>query len=171
MKLIGLTGYKQSGKDTVLQCIREIWHTKNVMRHNFADPLKQEIANACKVDIEFIEKHKPIFRTMMQWWGTDFRRNLYGSDYWVLQWGNMLNNKVTYPHVVVATDVRFVNEATIVRNLGGKLIRVTNPRTKSDGHASEVEQDALVVDKTINNVGTIQELKDKTRIVLQQLFP
>jgi hypothetical protein len=169
MKLIGLVGYKESGKDTVLKCIRELLPQHQVLRHNFADPLKQEVANALQITIDELDAKKTQFRTLLQVWGTDVRRAVYGEDYWILRWGNTLNRLPVLPDVVVATDVRFPNESKMIKDCGGHLIRIIRPGKESDGHASEREIGSLAASTIIYNTGDLAHLKAQTNIALKYL--
>lgn len=165
MKLYGITGYKQAGKDTVGQLICRCHLPLTNVRHNFADALKEEVAKACGTTVFDIEKQKPAFRTILQWWGTDFRRKMSGDNYWLIKW---LTKARTLPaSVMMCTDVRFLNEARIIKEVGGTLIRVKNDRVKSDGHASETEQDLILCDVTIDNNGSLEELEKEVKTKLK----
>lgn len=82
---------------------------------------------------------------LLQWWGTDFRREQCGSNYWVDQVRGRLIQGVN-----LITDVRFPNEADFIRENGGYTVNVT--RLNKDGsiyvdpsrpadHASETALD------------------------------
>jgi len=166
MFLLGITGLKQSGKDTVLKCIRELLPGKLIVQRNFADALKLEVAIACGVDIDFINDNKPHFRLILQGWGSDFRRQLCGDDYWINRWMIAVQQTVANPYLLVCTDVRFLNEASKVRELGGILWRVDRVEWNSDTHASEVEQASIKVDDTLHNTSTLEQLKQNTKTLL-----
>jgi len=171
-QIIGLVGKKTSGKDTVYGYIRELLETPSylVIRHAFADSLKQEIAEACGVSLEYIEQHKTVFRTILQWWGTEFRRGLFCDSYWI----DRVRMKITASDadVIVITDVRFHNEANMVREMGGKIVGISRIRTDvADHHSSEVEQETIPCDAIIHNDGTLEELRDKTRETLLKILP
>ena len=57
-------------------------------------------------------------------------------------------------------DVRFKNEAVLIKKLNGLLIRVVRPSNdiQKDFHASEVEQDEIKVDITILNNSSKEDL-------------
>ena len=55
--LIGIIGYKQSGKDTVCEMIRKILSHRKIERIAFADALKEEVSEATKQPIEFINNN------------------------------------------------------------------------------------------------------------------
>lgn len=163
MKIIAFTGYKKSGKDAAATALKQLLVPATVQQVNFADALKREVAAACGVTVAYINEHKDVFRTVLQWWGTDFRRNLHGNSYWVLKWLEAVNKLPTPPKYLICTDVRFINEAATIRTLGGIIIRVQRPEIQSDGHASETEQRELQTEFMVNNDGTLADLKTKIK--------
>lgn len=60
-------------------------------------------------------------RTLLQWWGTDYRR-WQDPDYWVKSLRCWLHNHVEAS--VVVDDVRFPNEADLIHEMGGLLVRL-----------------------------------------------
>lgn len=157
MLIIGLAGSKKSGKSTAASIIAEEC-AKIHLRCNilaFADSLKQEVAKAAGVDIKFLEEHKDNFRLILQGWGTDFRRNLNGKDYWIKQW---LNTALKFPDnsIVVCPDVRFKNELNILNELNAKVWRVVRPSDsfeELDNHPSERDLDGCSLSTLLNNKG------------------
>lgn len=166
MKILGISGKKESGKSTVAEIIKSIyadvyWRSKPTYIIAFADSLKIEVADACKVTIEDINQEKKIFRIILQWWGTDFRRNLYGDDYWLLKFANTIKSLPTNSLVIVP-DVRFHNEYEMLRKAKAKLWRVVRHNLSgapNDTHKSETELDDFKFDEIIYNNGTLEELK------------
>lgn len=79
-------------------------------------------------------------REVLQWHGTEYRRN-QDPDYWI----NRMRDHVKENPWVVIDDVRFVNEANLVFELGGLLVRVDPHNEWKPGkfadHASEVDLD------------------------------
>lgn len=99
-------------------------------------------------------------RTLLQWWGTEFRRNA-NPDYWVNKHKEEVE-KIN-PEVVLVTDMRFFNEAIYIGEYGDK-IKVINPRIAAIGNGHQSEE-ALVNydgwDATITNDGSLDDLKQK----------
>lgn len=174
MYLIGLAGKKESGKTTTANYIRDLILNVNPEAEihilNFADPLKEEVAKACEVTVDFIEKNKPKFRTILQWWGTEFRREMFGSDYWVekfLTKVKTLNNNA----IVIVGDIRFLNEVNTIRYVGGKLWKLTrkSSNTNQDSHKSETELDSVVFwDAVIDNSQSLGYLRGTISVELEK---
>lgn len=165
MKILGITGKKRSGKDTLCEILNDVPNIP-VLRRAFADPLKEEVAAMLGVSLEFLEKHKVThYRGLLQWWGTEYRRQMFSEQYWLVRMGAFIefisgNSKPN--QVLVVTDCRFPNEATYLREHGATIIKVERPSLVStDSHASEALVDTIVPDLTIVNDGTLEEFKEK----------
>ncbi|KAG1430159.1 hypothetical protein G6F57_023054 [Rhizopus arrhizus] len=92
----------------------------------------------------------------MRLWGTEYRRNYSGEDYWILrahERAEALHRK-GYRRVAI-TDVRFRNEAALGKALGGEVWRIQRPSADAQPalHQSEREVDAIEPDRVINNCG------------------
>lgn len=158
MIIIGISGKKYSGKTTLAKVIAECKSDTVII--NFADALKEEVAKACDVTVEFIEANKKDFRTILQWWGTDFRRKFNKDNYWLARWIQKCKNLTPEPKLVIAADVRFKNEADLVKQLGGYLVRVERITNVIDNHPSETELDDYKFDLVVTNNGTLEELRE-----------
>ena len=106
-------------------------------------------------------------REVMQYVGTDLFRRMY-SDVWVNSTINRIKKEGSLFSVI--TDVRFPEELEAIKNIGGKVIRLT--RGICDGHESETALDADKYDW--NNFDAIIDNKDATigqqnHMVLQML--
>lgn len=88
-------------------------------------------------------------RELLQYVGTQYIRSVRDS-YWIDLWSECVQ---AYPKAVV-TDLRFVNEAKAVRNLGGKIIKIVrvDSSTNSDSHVSETEGSLIEPDLVVGAV-------------------
>lgn len=158
-RIIGITGLKESGKDEVAKIIIDQCKNLNPVRLGFADALKEEIAAAIGLDVQYINDHKQNFRLIMQGWGTDFRRQLCNTDYWVIKLGNKLLRLSDTHHLFIVPDVRFKNEVEFIKKLDGELWRVERGQRSLDKHVSETELRDVSVDMVIENKGTLIQLR------------
>lgn len=166
--LIGLTGAAHSGKDTVAN-----WFVTNrgFKAVSFAGPLKRTISEL--FDIPLCDLHNPSKkeqvderwkkspRELMQWLGTDVIRNQVDEEFFVKQMGWRLEKMVIEEGTdVVVTDVRFNNEAELVRAFPiNYILRVDASRRlkqsplvgKTRSHATESGISDEFVDFTIDN--------------------
>lgn len=161
MKLIGLTGKKRAGKDTVAQILSTyVEKPLHFQRIGFADALKQEVRQACGITLRELEQNKEAFRLILQGWGTDFRRNLCSQDYWIDRMSLYMRRDA---ELIVIPDVRFLNEADFVLKNGGEVWRVERRPVDIDFHISESELDDYEVSAVIDNTSTIEQLKLRVR--------
>lgn len=161
--LIGLTGFRGSGKTTVAQMLQG----RGFVRMRFASPLKamllslgltqDEIDGSLKeAPCDLLNGKTP--RWAMQSLGTEWGRDLISANLWV---NVMRRNLERTPaaHVVI-DDVRFSNEVDLIHDLGGKVWRISRIGIATDVHASESGIAALSVDHELANNGPLDTLHD-----------
>lgn len=172
MRIIAITGKKYSGKTTLANLLQKATTAKTI-QIAFADSLKEEVAIACGVSVEYIEMHKREFRPILQWWGTDFRRRMNRDDYWIVK----VKNKIVEhfedgTKAIIIPDCRFKNEADYIKSIPGSwLVRVN--RMEADGiadpHLSETDMNFIKPDITITNDDSIQVLSQKARSLIDMI--
>lgn len=178
--VMGLTGYAQSGKDTAAAFLVEQGWT----RLSFADILRQSLYNLNPIidhwcsgpeDGECIAENwrvqflvdeygwdyckvqYPEIRELLQRFGTDVGRTLYGDSFWVDRVANQIVDGGKY----VISDVRFPNEAKMVHDLGGQVWRIRRDGTGAvNSHISDTGIDSLTIDGAIPNGGTLDHFRD-----------
>lgn len=100
-------------------------------------------------------------RELLQWWGTEFRRNV-DQDYWVNKVKARLAEEK--PEIALITDVRFPNEIAFIEEYG-ETIKVVRPGiTAVNEHVSEKALDHLPDSSwsaVIVNDGSLEDLKRK----------
>lgn len=138
MILIGISGKKQSGKDAVCEHLMKRFPSSE--RIAFADACKDEVCAMYRITRSYLEEHKSSFRLILQGHGTDYRRRMCGENYWIEQWLKKVSKSLA--DVVIASDVRFENEARMIHDCGGFLWQVNRPLMEyDDRHCSETELD------------------------------
>jgi len=177
--LIAFSGKKQTGKDTAADILAENSPALHFQRLNFADAVYEELAIAlwpgCKHDksclierVRFMKDNKDNFRLLLQGWGTDYRRKMFGSMYWIDIYKRRLA-AIPNDYVVLTTDVRFLNEAECIYQLGGVLIRMERVTWHDDIHQSEVELDDYPFEFVIQNNGTKEDLLKELKQTIKQI--
>jgi hypothetical protein len=147
--LIGLIGKARSGKSTVAA----YWAEKHgAVILSFALPLKILVywallrnppPGADNPDWEeLLWTHRtPFTRWLLQFIGTDIIRHLdkdFFVDSLIDEYRHDLNSRLS-----VVTDVRFLNEATAIKNNGGIIVRVVR-----EGHGDLIEAGATHISET-----------------------
>lgn len=179
--IIGLTGYAQSGKDTVANILVEKYGFE---RRAFADVIRKVLYDmnpmisgeplAIKVDVEGWDKAKqhPEVRRLLQKLGVA-ARSYIGEGVWI----NATLTEMKLDTHYVITDVRFINEAKSIQNLNGAdtlntyLWRVTRPGVGPvNAHVSETQMAEYPVDVTISNDGTLDSLDLLIKTRMQTLL-
>jgi hypothetical protein len=101
-------------------------------------------------------------RHMMQTLGTEWGRACIHPDFWVMIARAEAQRTMADGGSVVIDDMRFPNEAAMIRDLGGELWRIDRPGVSYDGdHSSEGGLEDITPDRVIVNDGTIDQLKEK----------
>lgn len=95
-------------------------------------------------------------RQILQWWG-DYRR---AQDPGYFVW-RLARELLEETDDVVITDVRFPNEAAMVRQLGGQIWQIKRPGYEAGGtgHASDTAGDEFAPDRVIRNEGGLEDLR------------
>lgn len=170
--IIGLSGYAQSGKDTIAKTLIEEYGYRRI---GFADPIREFLLRINPIlhdgrrvgewVKEFgwdITKAQTEARRLLQETGM-VAREMFGQHFWIIL--ALLDVKST--DKVVITDVRFTNEADMIKTMGGKVWRVVRPGVGPvNNHVSESDMDSYSVDHTIVNDGGLQNLQDQVRSLL-----
>lgn len=162
MNIIGLTGLKRSGKDTVAKYIYDEYDNFVILA--FADPIRDMI-RILGVDDDFINYKKESkidflnvsYRHLAQTLGTEWGRGLINDDIWL----NVLQRKInSYKNTknLIISDVRFNNEAEFIKNNNGIIIQIIRDTGNIDKHPSEKGIDDKYIDYSINNSSSISHL-------------
>lgn len=168
--IIGISGYAQSGKDTVANHLVKNY---NFVKISFADPIREAlirldpkvtIADMRGVSLasavsgmgwENVKADSPDTRELLQRMGTEVGREMFGKDFWV----NQAMLKAREHENVVFADVRFENEVEAILEASGAVWRVSKPDVEAvNRHISETSLDNYKFDKHIYNIGSLEEL-------------
>jgi dephospho-CoA kinase len=174
--IIGLSGYAQSGKDTVaeLLCLNY-----GYTRMSFAQPMRDAIytlnpivfnLNSRVADLvdEYgwdVAKANPEVRRLLQVFGTDVGRKQFGDNFWVQQAFDKLESTK-----IVFSDVRFPNEANEIIQYGGQVWRVNrHNHAPVNTHKSEHAMDNFMFKHVLYNDGTLDDLSDEVFMLAKEL--
>ena len=177
--IIGLTGYKRSGKDTVASYIHNLIPRHVfplVMKQGFADTLKKEVAEILGTSVDHLEQNKqhPLIRHLLQWYGTDYMRAEKGQDVWIQYMNDKVKDLADGQHhaCVIIPDVRFINEAEWIHANDGVVLYVERAeQVNTDNHPSEQELLKIKHDFRVHNNGTsLSRLVWEVRCVLSFIY-
>ena len=211
--IIGITGFIGAGKDTVSQLFVEQY---GCTKDSFASPLKDLCSSIFGWSRELLEgdtlqsrefRETPDLywtkklqidsftpRLALQLLGTDILRDHFHNDIWLnsLEYRLRSKNEV---NCVVISDARFVNELSLIRNLGGVVINVTRdelPDWYDYAYKANVEKHVPSIhtmktrfkhihtsewnwvgydfDYVIDNSGTMNDLRSTVKTIHKQIF-
>lgn len=193
MQVIGLCGAARSGKDEAAKGLVASGWT----RMAFADPVREGLLGVnpnitlnphitgwkrwlfpkhCRVMSlqEAVDKYGweelkklPEVRGLLQRYGTEGGRDIFGRDCWinVARVMTQFNANMYRQDKFVFTDVRFPNEVDLIHEWGGKVYRVERPGndnklTDATGnHRSEKSLNSSHWDEVVLNDGTVYDLQ------------
>jgi hypothetical protein len=165
--LIGITGKAGAGKDTVGTAIQANFGDQ-IEQLSFATPLKQALASMLGVSYDMVEgkteqsrewRELPLPgigktpRELMLSLGTEWGRDMVHGDLWVILTGRMFDRLRGHTGAYF-TDVRFDNEADMIRKLGGVVVEVrrSDDAVQSEAaaaHSSEAGINKRLIDATV----------------------
>jgi hypothetical protein len=179
-----LCGYAAAGKDTAAQVLLEECSFHRVA---FADPIKQALLaldpyvpgpeeagfvrlSELTVEHPWVEvKEYPEVRRLMQLMGTEVGRNLFDSEIWVKLAEAKLASTLSVGDTVI-TDVRFPNEARLIKKHGGTLVRISRPGFGPvNEHVSDRASENWNYDYHLVNDGGISSLQQEMKALVARL--
>jgi energy-coupling factor transporter ATP-binding protein EcfA2 len=183
MHLIAFNGVMGSGKSEAIKTLRELLgpeRADNVVLVKFASTL-YDVQEYIYGKIEPVYKRPADFvkdRKLLQWIGTEWGRGI-DQDLWVKLWhANVLQEASFNPDaIIVCDDVRFDNEAGLVKESGGVIVKLVcnfaqERITTANGiknHASEAGIGPQYVDYIVDNNSTLESYKNSLRELYQRV--
>jgi len=184
--IIGITGYKRSGKDTAAQILVDN-NTFKVERIALADVMKNFTSELLGIEVEVVETLKTMGDVKLTTWGssqTTMRTFLQSLGEGVkevtgdeLVWCRHLARQLTFGGTggYVISDIRFPFEERFFRELAEiagvpfVMMRVVRDGVGGDdNHVSEQSIGSVREDVTILNNGTIEELEEQLFATLSE---
>ena len=156
LRLIGLTGKAESGKDTAADYL--VNKNENWIKTAFAKPLKDLCINYLGLTYDDVYTHdgKAKFndfwgmtnREILQKVGTDAFRNGFHKNTWTKIMELQINKLLNEGKNVVVSDCRFDNEAELIYKLGGVVFNIERPNHNSlkDVEKSHVSENGIKKD-------------------------
>jgi hypothetical protein len=171
--VIAISGWARAGKDTIADYLVENYGYRKI---SFADPMREALyrLNPLVRDIggmvwslrqvidlagwEGAKNITPDVRTLMQRFGTEVGRELFGYDFWV----DLAFSKIDSNEKIVFADCRFQNEANATLAFGGEVWRVERTGYgPANEHNSERDLDNYNFSVVFSNSSDIQNLQNE----------
>lgn len=194
-KIIALSGWKGSGKDTAADHLIG----KGYKRYAFADILKEMVAEQYGIPLEMLHKQELKEQPLTQYpvdardkfseaihqlLAGEFREGCWtpralailegsikrsvNSSYWVNRVATMAKKDHS---PVVITDLRYRSEAELLSNIFGNdlsLVRINRFEDSPSTDPSERDLDDFNFKHVINNTGTLTELYEQVEKVINE---
>lgn len=202
MIVVGISGYKKSGKDTTALLLEKLLIDKRVAVKitHFADVLKQELCTAYPhankdlfhnpdlkdkqskeiclghcLDLNFAylavkagittgESLTP--RRVMVMWAEEYRKP-NSPTYFTDQIRKLAVRLVDDVELLLIPDCRFLVESSLIKSMGGYLIRVINDSVRVEKEDSTEREHLLMpVDDYVKNSGSLEVLRKQIKSVV-----
>jgi Deoxynucleotide monophosphate kinase len=168
--LIGINGFKRSGKNTAGTVIKT-WaetHDLRCMTVGFADRMKLSAARSLGIysaqsvndaivlmdslkesgTVDVCIPEQSIMKSMsgrefLKWFATEGHRDVFGDDFWVDHVLPLSWDDIevgSWPDILAITDLRFANEARRVKALQGVTLEIVRPGLYADSDGHGSEQ-------------------------------
>lgn len=178
-RLIGLVGKAQAGKDTVANyLVQRYGFTRRMTAERLKAMLLQalqdcpppgEVIGAAlggndvhNWEVLLYRDKPPFIRWLLQFVGTNILRQQVAEDFHAQALARTVDQEVQAGGRVVVQDIRFPNEAEVIRRADGELWRVVRTDLNLEGvmyaHPSETALDTLVVDRTLSAPTGVERL-------------
>lgn len=162
--LIGICGLKGSGKSEMAGRLATALSARRI---RFAGPLKNmlRVLHLSEEEIEGALKEAPCDklcgqtpRHAMLTLGTEWGRELIGSDIWLNAWRTSALGWLGEGQNVIAEDLRFPNEYDALVKAGGIVVRVARPGIPIGEHESEQHAASFGAHIEFWNQGSLDDL-------------
>ena len=179
MRLITFSGGLGCGKSTAIEAIKPWAQGQEIVLVKFA-------AHLYAIQEFIYGRIAPVYpkpegfvkdRVLLQWLGTDWGRSK-DLNLWVKLWRADVEAALARPNtIVVCDDVRFDNEAEIVKAMGGAVIRLERRDARAaavggvgiKGHASEAGIDPQLIDYIVENNSSLGDFQDSLSTLFSEL--
>lgn len=183
--VIGLTGKKGTGKDTVANYLVTNYYAHKL---SFVQVIRDGLAAMLRVDPIIFEardmRERPIRelvptlridktpRQMMQLLASEWGRQMIQSDLWIAIAEHASRHDMESCDFVVISDMRKDDEAEWVHKHNGWVVEIINPRVHSDDtHDTERGVSRHLIDATLINDADIPTLLARTEELMADLVP
>lgn len=189
--VVGIAGYKGAGKSTLANYLAD----RGFVVLAFADPVYEALSSIFEVPRGVLEDQSTKKMQMdallgvspryaLQTLGTEWGRDFIHPDIWVELCMRRVQKLLNHGCSVVVSDVRFDNEATALRSIGGYIVEVKRegcappPKTFlqkvlsligiQSGHRSDAGVSTNLVDADIYNYSGKHRLDDMAALVIKE---
>lgn len=159
IKVIGLCGVAQSGKDTFCNGAINLFKKQGIeaKRVSFADALKRDVEPFLmeKIGISsFTNKieEKTLIRDFLVAYGTKLMRRI-DENIWIKKAQEIIEENISNNIVSIVTDIRYKNEISWVQNdLGGVVLHITRRMPESSENVPPANKEEKAHDPVLQDL-------------------
>lgn len=161
-RLIAFCGPSGAGKSTAAMAIRAAVTNAEIL--SIAEPIKKMVDAMSPAIAECSKEasHPALCgrtkRHALQTLGTEWGRNCIGEDIWINLWRERAEEVLAASpsRLILVDDLRYPNEARVIRELGGKIVRVVRGEEMSrpGAHPSEIGLYSILPHRVLRNEHT-----------------
>ena len=196
MALILVGGKAGSGKTTVVNMITQEFESLNIDVKTFAlaDKLKEMVYMLCKLynmPINSVQDLNTVgvkekYRHHMQYIGTEICQSIFGKTCWCELIGKQIAEHINMTHgVAIISDLRFEHEfeyffgeefnKLLKSTITTTVIKVNRPYLNTNDkekylHSSEQQIDNIPTSITVDNSGTLEDLKQRVHTACREIL-
>lgn len=170
-RLVGLAGRAGSGKSLASETlVANGWSLvkfaapgKSMLRtfFSYTGMTDEEIERRIEGDLkeepcDWLRGKSP--RVAMQTIGGDWGRGMIADDIWINLWRRAVRSEFLKGRNVVVDDVRYANEADVIRASGGVILMIERPDNSKEVPDHSSERFLFQADSTVLNDGSKEDL-------------
>lgn len=171
--IIGITGHKQSGKDTVAGMLTPLLSKhRKVLVYHIGNTIAATLAQLTggKVDTIISNKNNPYIRGCLQFLGAE-RRMVEGADCFINDAQELINTVIVKSFILIPS-IRFVNEYRWIKDNKGLVIRIFRPEADNndDPHPTETEISKIPFDHSVINDANMGRLENYVKFLADTII-
>lgn len=182
--IVAFSGLMGSGKSEAIDTLRKTYEnlghlSRPVILIKFAQPLydMQEYVYE-RIKSVYVRPESFIKdRLLLQWLGTEWGRDTIDSDLWVKLWIAAVEQvaKDNPDAIIVCDDCRFNNEAKVIKQLNGIIIKITSDKaaerinTSLAKHSSESGISNNYIDYIVENNLSLEQYKNSLSYLFKKI--
>lgn len=177
--IVGITGYARSGKDTAAKALIDDGFKRVSIADSIRgmalqlDPVVWENGESIGKLVDIVAakgweqaKEYVWVRSYLQELGSVCRQT-FGKDAWLWNFDRKLCEVINAHESSVTADIRYPNEADLIRQRKGMLVRITRPGVGPlNDHPTEASVADINVDIELFNSGTPEQLQANLRMAV-----
>lgn len=138
--------------------------------HRFVGLMLADEINMDEAGDEIVQAHMSQPRSprwVMQRWESEYRKSVFGADYWITEW---IEARANHNRPIVVPDCRFASEAEFLSMEGAEVWAIHRAGLLPvAAHASEIPLPRYYIDRDIDNDSNLEALHNQIESALAMM--